>query len=86
MEIDLQQFHSQERDDFLLFSESNSRFLVEIAPSKQRSFEKLMKGIPCCRIGRTTKLKEFVVIGKQGKVLITEQLEKLRKTWKEPPK
>ncbi|NYZ78760.1 phosphoribosylformylglycinamidine synthase subunit PurL, partial [Candidatus Micrarchaeota archaeon] len=86
MEIDLQQLHSQEREDFLLFSESNSRFLAEVSPSKQRSFEKLMKGIPFCRIGRTTKLKEFVVAGKQGKVLVAEQLEKLKKAWKEPLK
>jgi len=86
MEIDLQQLHSQERDDFLLFSESNSRFLVEVSPSKQRSFEKLMKGVSFCRIGRTTKLKEFVVIGKQGKVLIAEQLARLKKTWQEPLK
>ncbi|MCX6776356.1 MAG: phosphoribosylformylglycinamidine synthase subunit PurL, partial [Candidatus Micrarchaeota archaeon] len=84
MELDLQQLGSKERDDFLLFSESNSRFLVEVAPSKQRSFEKLMKG-HFFKIGRTTKLKEFV-IEKQGKVLIAEQLEKLRKTWQEPLK
>jgi phosphoribosylformylglycinamidine (FGAM) synthase-like enzyme len=86
MEVDLQQLNSKERDDYTLFSESNSRFLLEIPPSKQRSFEKLIRGIPCCRIGRTTKLKEFVVIGKQGKVLIAEQLAKLKKTWKEPLK
>jgi phosphoribosylformylglycinamidine synthase II len=86
MEIDIQQLHSQERDDFLLFSESNSRFLVEVSPSKQRSFEKLMKGVSFCRIGRTTKLKEFVVIGKQGKVLITEHLARLKKIWQEPLK
>jgi phosphoribosylformylglycinamidine synthase len=86
MEIDLQQLNSQERDDFLLFSESNSRFLAEIPPSKQRSFEKLMKGVPFYRIGRTTKLKEFVVIGEEGKALIAEQLGKLKKTWKEPLK
>ncbi|NYZ75719.1 phosphoribosylformylglycinamidine synthase subunit PurL, partial [Candidatus Micrarchaeota archaeon] len=86
MEIDLQQLHLQERDDFLLFSESNSRFLVEVSPSKQRSFEKLMKGVSFCRIGRTTKLKEFVVIGKQGKVLMAEQLARLKKTWQEPLK
>ncbi|MCX6776262.1 MAG: phosphoribosylformylglycinamidine synthase subunit PurL [Candidatus Micrarchaeota archaeon] len=85
MELDLQQLSSKERGDFLLFSESNSRFLVEVAPSKQRSFERLMKGAPFCKIGRTTKLKEFV-IEKGGKVLIAEQLEKLRKTWQEPLK
>jgi phosphoribosylformylglycinamidine synthase len=86
MELDLQQLQSAERDDFLLFSESNSRFLAEVSPSKQKSFEKLMRGIPCCRIGKTTKLKEFVVMGKDGDVLIAERLEKLRRTWQEPLK
>ena len=86
MELDTTQLNSKERDDFLLFSESNSRFIAEVSPAKQRSFEKLMDGIPSCRIGRTTKLKEFVVLGKEGDVLIAEQLEKLRNIWKEPLK
>jgi len=86
MELDLHQLSSNERDDFLLFSESNSRFLAEVSPSKQKSFEKLMRGIPYCRIGKTTKLKEFVVMGKDGDVLIAERLEKLRRTWQEPLK
>jgi phosphoribosylformylglycinamidine synthase len=85
MEIDLPLLHSQEREDFLLFSESNSRLIVEVSPSKQKSFEKLMKGIPFCRIGRTTKLKEFVVTGR-NKVLIAEKLDTLRNVWKEPLK
>jgi phosphoribosylformylglycinamidine synthase II len=86
MELGLQQLNSGERDDFLLFSESNSRFLVEISPAKQKSFEKLLRGVPLYRIGRTTNLKEFVVLSKDGDVLVTEQLDKLRNTWKEPLK
>ena len=34
-----------DRDDFILFSESNSRFLVEVAPENKAAFEKMMKGV-----------------------------------------
>ena len=33
------------RNDFILFSESNSRFLVEVAPEKEAQFIKVMTGI-----------------------------------------
>jgi len=36
---------SIERDDFILFSESNSRFLVEVAPADKEEFEKMMSGV-----------------------------------------
>ena len=86
MELDLGQLNSKERSDFLLFSESNSRFLAEISPAKQKGFEKLMRGAPFSRIGRTTNLKQFVVLGANGDVLVAEQLDNLRDTWKSPLK
>ena len=86
MELDLGRLNSKERDDFLLFSESNSRFLVEIPPAKQKSFEKLMRGAPLSRIGRTTKLKQLIVLGTKGDVLVAEQLDRLRNAWKSPLK
>jgi len=39
------------RDDTVLFSESNSRFIVEIEPKNKKNFEQLLKGIPKGLIG-----------------------------------
>jgi len=42
------------RDDFALFSESNSRFLVEVAEKDRENFESLMKG-KCAEIAKSLK-------------------------------
>ena len=44
-----------ERDDFVLFSESNSRFLMEVSEQDREDFEALMKGKACVQIGTVTK-------------------------------
>ena len=46
MELDLGKVPSKavERNDFVLFSESNSRFLVEVSENAKSDFEDLMKG------------------------------------------
>jgi len=71
-----------ERDDFILFSESNSRFLLEIPEKAKDEFETLMKGIACSEIGRVTKAPRLVIRGLEGTVAVEAQLENLRKTWK----
>lgn len=83
MEINLQKLNSNLREDYLLFSESNTRFLVEVASGNKNRFERLMRGIPCFRIGETTNSDEFIVTGRSG-VLISEKLANLRKAWQTP--
>ena len=50
LEIDLGKVPRKEleRNDFVLFSESNSRFLLEVAENDRRKFEALMKGKGLC--------------------------------------
>ncbi|MDD5703707.1 MAG: phosphoribosylformylglycinamidine synthase subunit PurL, partial [Dehalococcoidales bacterium] len=43
------------RDDFILFSESNSRFLVEVDPAHEAEFIKLMKEVPMAAIGHVSQ-------------------------------
>ena len=45
-------------NDVLLFSESNSRFIVEVAPEKQEAFEKCMAGIHSVMAGLSPQVKE----------------------------
>ncbi|RKU07763.1 phosphoribosylformylglycinamidine synthase subunit PurL [Candidatus Poribacteria bacterium] len=45
-------------DDVLLFSESNSRFIVEVAPEKQEAFERCMAGVHSVMAGLSPQVKE----------------------------
>ncbi len=40
------------RDDFILFSESNTRFLAEVAKEREEEFEELFAGLPFAKIGQ----------------------------------
>ena len=53
-------------DDALLFSESNSRFIVEVAPEKQEAFERCMAGIHPVMAGLSPQVKEAFEKGIAG--------------------
>jgi phosphoribosylformylglycinamidine synthase len=52
-----------EATSVLLFSESNSRFLVEVEPSRAAEFEKVLTGVPCALVGEVTTGKRLEVVG-----------------------
>lgn len=68
------------REDHILFSESNSRFLVEVQEDYAEDFEKLMKGIVFARAGSTTKEKELKITSK-GRSLISRDIESIKRAW-----
>ena len=70
-----------ERNDFVLFSESNSRFLVEVAEADKTEFENIL-GKSCSQIGKVTKEPKLVIYGLNGKIVVDAALEKLRFSWK----
>ncbi|MCS7239344.1 MAG: phosphoribosylformylglycinamidine synthase subunit PurL [Thermoguttaceae bacterium] len=47
----------------LLFSESNSRFLVEVRPSDAPAFEALFVGLPCALVGEVTETTYLEIVG-----------------------
>lgn len=83
LELDLQKVPAKNvsRDDFMLFSESNSRFLIEVAPEDQKLFEELM-GKYSKPIGKVTKEQKLVIKGLSGKAVIDASIDKLRYSWK----
>ena len=85
LEIDLQKVPRAKelsRNDFILFSESNSRFLVEVTQKHKESFETLMKNTDYAEVGKVKKNNVLSVIGLDGKQLIRTNLDDLRKHWK----
>jgi phosphoribosylformylglycinamidine synthase len=68
------------RPDFILFAESNTRFLAEVEPRHGAAFKKICAGLPCAKIGRTTALSALVV-NYRGKNLINLPVRRLRRSW-----
>jgi len=84
LEIELKKVSGKEltRNDFVLFSESNSRFIVEVTEADKEDFEDLMKGKVCSLIGKVTEEQKIIIKGLNGKVVIDASLETLRNSWK----
>ncbi|MFH1305307.1 MAG: phosphoribosylformylglycinamidine synthase subunit PurL [Candidatus Omnitrophota bacterium] len=72
------------REDVLLFSESNSRYIVEISPSKQNSFEKLMKGLSCKNIGCVKASQILEITGFDGNHVVRARVDALKNCWQKP--
>ena len=71
-------------DDFLLFSESNSRFLVEVELQNKDAFEKHMSDVPIGCLGTVTDTNEFAIDGLTGKTVIDTTIENLKSAWQTP--
>ena len=84
IQLDLRKVQKKDidRDDFVLFSESNSRFLVEIPQKATVEFEALMKNVVCAKIGQVTKNANFSVQGLNGDTTVEASIADLRKSWK----
>ena len=73
-----------ERDDFILFSESNTRFLVEISPEDKQAFEKAMAGVDFAETGKVTKDKKLEVHSRNGKAIVKADIDELKEAWQKP--
>jgi phosphoribosylformylglycinamidine synthase II len=84
LELDLAKVPGKEleRNDFMLFSESNSRFLIEVEERDRQNFEALMKGKACKKIGKVTKEERLVILGLNKKVVVDASISELRCCWK----
>ncbi|MBM3253292.1 MAG: phosphoribosylformylglycinamidine synthase, partial [Candidatus Omnitrophica bacterium] len=69
------------RDDYILFSESNSRFIVEVEKEKQKDFEKAMKGVSFGLIGCLSASPEFKIYGVKGNLIVSTDISTLKETW-----
>lgn len=85
MDIDLNKIPKTDdlsREDYLLFSESQSRFIVTIDPSKKEEFEKTFKGVFFVQIGQITDNQKFTIKGLNEKEIINTDISNLEKSYK----
>ena len=80
--VDISKIGSSLRTDFKLFSESNTRWVIEVKKEKQKDFEKLLekKNTPFIQIGETKGKKLIVKDGKDA--VINVDVAVLRDCWK----
>jgi len=72
------------RNDFVLFSESNSRFIVEVEKSKQKEFEKAMQGVSFGLIGCVSGGRNLKAYGLDGRPCVEADIYDLKEAWQKP--
>jgi len=72
------------RDDYVLFSESNTRFLVEVAPENRQQFEGMMSGVDFAAIGQVTSKERLKVYGFNKEIVLSALIADLKEVWQKP--
>jgi len=87
MELDLSEVVVEgkiTRNDTILFSESNTRFLVEVAPEHTIQFEAVMKDVSHGLLGKVTQNPCLKFIGLNNHIIIEEDIYALKEAWQFP--
>jgi phosphoribosylformylglycinamidine synthase len=69
------------RNDFLLFSESQSRFIVTISKEDKSSFEEIMDEMPCYLIGEVRMDSKFLLYGLDDRKIVDTDIKDLKEAW-----
>ena len=82
--IDLTSLNTALRTDIQLFSESNTRWIVELRNQHQQQFEQVLSkhNIPYYTIGKTGG--SHVKIVDKNNVVVNQEVATLRKRWRSP--
>jgi phosphoribosylformylglycinamidine (FGAM) synthase-like enzyme len=69
------------RTEAQLFSESNSRYIIEIEPENFDAFAKLMLNLPFGQVGKVTEEKALIIKTEDGKNVIEADIDLLKRSW-----
>jgi len=72
-----------ERDDVLLFSESQSRFVVTVALDQRAAFEKNMEHKACMKVGFVTSIESLHLTGLSGEEVMNAATLDLKNSWQQ---
>ncbi|MCH8829554.1 MAG: hypothetical protein IID45_08260 [Planctomycetes bacterium] len=75
---------SELSDEVLLFSESNTRFVMEVEPDRRSEFEALFFGLPLFVLGEVTVEETVRISDAAGQTLIAESWRDLKAVWQQP--
>ncbi len=68
-------------DDVLLFSESTSRFIVEVEPQHEATYKTCMADVPTAHIGTVIADTAFIVTGTNGEHIVETSIDVLKSAW-----
>ena len=71
-------------DEVLLFSESTTRFVVEVESASALDFEVCLGDVPWARIGETVKEPRLRIAGLGGEWVVWAPLAELKEAWQKP--
>jgi phosphoribosylformylglycinamidine synthase len=72
------------RDDVVLFSESLSRYVLEVAPENAPALEAALDGLPFACIGEVTGSDTLEILGLEGTPALQRPLAELKRAWQSP--
>jgi phosphoribosylformylglycinamidine synthase len=71
-------------DEVRLFSESATRFVIEVEPEKADELTACFVGLPLTKIGTTTADQRLRIAGSNGEWLVWAKLSDLKEAWQKP--
>ncbi|MBA4186605.1 MAG: phosphoribosylformylglycinamidine synthase subunit PurL [Planctomycetaceae bacterium] len=82
--VDLTKLPGEFSDEVKLFSESCTRFLVEVKPEHAAAFEACFGRLPLTKIGTTVTEPRLRIAGADGEWLLWVKLADLKEAWQKP--
>jgi len=76
--------HGGHSDEVGLFSESPSRFLLEVRPQHAEQLRRLFEAVPLAQIGTTVKEPRLRIAGVGGEWVVWLPLQELKAAWQKP--
>jgi phosphoribosylformylglycinamidine synthase len=77
-------YSGRRRNDIILFSESNSRFIVTVPRDMKEEFELVMQGNTFAEIGSVTDEPRLKIRGVNDHYIINSDINRLKEIWKRP--
>jgi phosphoribosylformylglycinamidine synthase len=72
------------RTDTMLFSESNSRYIVEVAPQNFHAFASLVADLPFGQLGKVTSTGRLLIKDKNQSAIVDCDIQTLKNAWQKP--
>jgi phosphoribosylformylglycinamidine synthase len=72
------------RNDELLFSESQSRFVVTIPRTARTAFRRMLRGNDYAEVGRVISEERLRIDGRDGRPIMDEDIHDLKESWQKP--
>jgi phosphoribosylformylglycinamidine synthase len=71
-------------DTTRLFSESPTRFVLEVKPENAAALNDVFAGLPLVKVGTTVKEPRLRIAGSNGEWLVWSKLDELKEAWQKP--